>query len=161
MLVALALALSPLLRGSADQVVVLVLGLAGVAVLCGGLALRWGAALAFAVAVLGSEQAVRLADGPDALDRWTPLYAGAFLLVAELAYWSIERRVPAWAEHGAALRRVATVLLTCAGGTLVAAFVVIVSGAPVRGGFGLELAGVIAATGALAVVAVVARGRVG
>jgi len=31
----------------------------------------------------------------------------------------------------------------------------------VRGGFGLELAGVIAATGALAVVAVVARGRVG
>jgi hypothetical protein len=71
--VALALALSPLLRGSADQGVLLVLGLGGVAVLCGGLALRWGAALAFAVAVLGAEQAVRLADGPDALDRWTPL----------------------------------------------------------------------------------------
>jgi hypothetical protein len=135
----------------------LVLGLAGLLALCGGLALRWGAAITFAVALLGAEQAVRLARGPDALDPWTPLYAGAFLLVAELAWWSLEPRVPAWSERGTATRRLVTVLLACAGGSIVAALVVIAAGLPIHGGFGLELAGVLAATAALAVVAAVAR----
>jgi len=136
-----------------------VLGTGGLLALCGGLALRWGAAVAFGVALLGVEQAVRLARGPEALDPWTPLYAGAFLLVAELAWWSLEPRVPAWAESGAALRRLATVLLACTGGSIVAALVVIAAGVPVHGGFGLEIAGVLAATAALAVVAAVARTR--
>jgi hypothetical protein len=128
--------------------------------LCGGLAVRWGAAVAFAIALLGAEQAVRLARGPEALDPWTPLYAAAFLLVAELAWWSLEPRVPAWAQRGAALWRLAAVLLACAGGGIVSALVVIAAGLPIHGGFGLELAGVIAATAALAVVAAVARAAV-
>jgi hypothetical protein len=138
-----------------------VLGVSGVLVLCLGLAVRWSAAVAFAVGLLGAEQAVRLADGPAALDSWTPLYAAAFLLLAELAWWSLEPRVAAWTERDAALRRLATVLLMCATGSFVSALVVIAAGAPIHGGFGLELAGVLAATAALAVVAVVARGRVG
>jgi hypothetical protein len=136
-----------------------VLGIGGLLALCAGLALRWGAAVAFAVALLGAEQAVRLARGPEALDPWTPLYAGGFLLVAELAWWSLEPRVPAWVERGTALRRLAGVLLACAGGSIVAALVVIAAGVPIHGGFGLELAGVLAATAALAVVAGVARGH--
>jgi hypothetical protein len=139
----------------------LALGLGALLALCLGLAVRWGAAVAFAIALLGAEQAVRLARGPEALDSWTPLYAAAFLLVAELAWWSLEPRVPAWAEPGTALWRLVTVLLACAGGGIVSALVVIAAGAPIHGGFGLELAGVLAATAALAVVAVVARTRVG
>jgi hypothetical protein len=139
----------------------LVLGGCGLLALCLGLAARWSAAVTFAVGLLGAEQAVRLADGPASLDSWTPLYAGAFLLLAELAWWSLEPRVPAWTERDAALRRLATVLLMCAAGSLVSALVVIAAGAPIHGGFGLELAGVLAATAALVVVAAVARGRVG
>jgi len=138
-----------------------VLGIGGLLALCVGLAARWGAGVTFAVGLLGAEQAVRLARGPEALDPWTPVYAGAFLLAAELAWWSLEPRVPAWAERGAALRRLATVLLTCAGGSVISALVVIAAGLPIHGGFGLELAGVLAATAALAVVAAVARSRVG
>ena len=64
---------------------------------------------------------------------------------------------PLWTERDAALRRLATVLLICAAGSLFSALVVIAAGAPIHGGFGLELAGVLAATAALAVVAAVAR----
>jgi hypothetical protein len=137
-----------------------VFGIGGLLALCVGLAARWGAALAFGVALLGAEQAVWLARGPDALDPWTPLYAGAFLLVAELAWWSLEERVPAWAERGAAPGRLLTVLFACVGGSIVAALVVLAAGAPIHGGFALELAGVLAATAALAVVAAVARTHV-
>jgi hypothetical protein len=159
-LVAAGIALAPLLRGSSDKLVLLVLGVGGLLVLCAGLAARWSAGVTFAVALLGAEQAVWLARGPEALDPWTPLYAGAFLLVAELAWWSLEPRVPAWAERGTAPRRLLTVLLACAGGSIVAALVVIAAGLPIHGGFGLELAGVLAATAALAVVAAVARTHV-
>jgi hypothetical protein len=130
-------------------------------VLLAGLALRWSAAVAVGVALLGAQQAVRLALGSDSLDSWTPLSAGALLLTAELAWWSIEPRVPAWSQPGLATRRLGTVLLACAGASIVSAVVLVAAGAPVRGGFGLELAGVAAATGALAVVAWLARSHVG
>jgi hypothetical protein len=126
-------------------------------VLLGGLLLRWSAALAVGVALLGAQQAVRLALGPDALDSWTPLVAGALLLVAELAWWSIEPRVPAWSQPALASRRLLTVLVACAAASAVSAVVLVASGAPLRGGVGLELVGILAATAAVAVVAFVAR----
>ena len=125
--------------------------------LLGGLVVRWSAALAVGTALLGGQQALRLALGPDELDAWTPVYAGALLLVAELAWWSIEPRAPSWAQPGLAPRRAATVLLTCLGATAVSAVVVVVAGAPLEGGFALELTGIVAATAALAVVAWVTR----
>ena len=122
---------------------------------------RWSAALAFGIAVLGTEQAVRLATGPSRVDPWTPLYAVGFLLVAELAWWSIERRVPAWSEHGMAFRRAGVVTAACAGGSVLSVLVVLAAGAPLHGGVGLELVGVAAAIACLGVVAAVARSRVG
>ena len=55
----------------------------------------------------------------DARRRWTPLVAAGFLLVAELAYWSLEPRVPAldraWPARAGALVTVARRLRSGAG----------------------------------------------
>ncbi len=122
-----------------------------------GLATRWSAPLAAGIAFLGAEQAVRLAYGPDSVDPWTPVYAAALLLAAELAWWSIEPRVRSWTDDGLALRRLAAIVGVCAAGALLAALIVVVAGAPLRGGAGLELTGVAAAVAAVAVVALLAH----
>jgi len=125
--------------------------------LCAGLAFRSSAVLALGIAFLGAEQAVRLATGRSSVDPWTPVYAAALLLVAELAWWSIEPRVAAWSETEAAVRRLLTVAGACVGAGLLAAVVVLAAGAPLRGGVELELVGVAAAAAAVAVIAAVAR----
>jgi hypothetical protein len=149
------------LREGGHDGLLLGLGAAAVAVLLAGVLLRWSAALAAGVALLGAQQATRLALGPEGVDEATPLAAGALLLVAELAWWSIEPRIPAWAQPSVAAWRVVTVASACVAGTAVSAVVVVAAGAPVGGGTLLELAGVVAAVTALAVVAWVARPRVG
>jgi hypothetical protein len=153
------LAGATVLRADEYEPLLLFLGGLALAVLLAGLLVRWSAALAVAVALLGAQQAVRLALGPDGLDSWAPLLAGALLLVAELAWWSIEPRVPASADEWLASRRLATVLLTCAVASLVSAVALVAAGAEVEGGFALELVGVLAATAALAVVAFAARSK--
>ncbi|MGB2874129.1 MAG: hypothetical protein WBB76_01495 [Gaiellaceae bacterium] len=158
---AAALAVSPLSRDASHPWLLVAVGAAGVVWLCVGLALRWSAALASAVAVLGAEQAVRLATGPAGVDSWTPLYAAGFVLVAELAWWSIEPRVAAWTEPQVVVRRLAAVFGVSALGGVLSAMVVLAAGAPLEGGVGLELVGVVAATAAVAVVANVAHSRVG
>ncbi len=159
LLAAGALVVAALLREGGHDVLLLAVGGVAVLVLFTGLLLRWSAGLALGVALLGAQQATRLALGPDALDAATPLTAGGLLLVAELAWWSIEPRVPAWTQPAVAAFRVATVVLACLGATFVAAVVVVAAGADVAGGTVLELMGVLAAIAALAVVAWVARSR--
>ena len=157
MAVAAGLAASPLVGSSPHAGALAGLGGAGLLWLCVGLAARWSAALALGIAVLGAEQALRLTLGPDTVDPWTPVYAAGFLLAAELAWWSIEPRVPAWADPEAALWRIGAIVLACGVGGLLSAVVVVAAGTPLTGGVGLELVGVIAATGALALVAYVSR----
>jgi hypothetical protein len=122
-----------------------------------GLAARWNAPLVLGLACLGAEQAVRLTDGPSRVDPWTPVYAAGFLLAAELAWWSIEPRVPAWWDLEVLIRRVLVIAALCIGGALLAALVVLAAGAPLHGGVGLELIGVTAAVAVIVVVAAVAR----
>ena len=126
-------------------------------VLLVGLAVRWSAALTGAIVLLGAQQAVRLALGNDVLDEWAPLAGGALLLCAELAWWSIEPRIPAWAQAGLALRRLAFVLLICLLGAAVGAAMLVAAGSSLSGGVPLELVGIVAATGVVAVLAYVAR----
>jgi len=148
-------------RESGDtELLLLGLGAGGLLWLCLGLAARWSAALATGVVFLGAEQAVRLALGPETVDPWVPAYAACLLFSAELAWWSIEPRVPAWWEPAVVLWRLATVVGMCASAAIVAALVVLAAGAPLRGGLGLELVGVAAAVAAVSVVAVTARTRV-
>jgi hypothetical protein len=159
--VAAGLAGATALRGGGHASLLVLVGGLALPVLLAGLAARWSAALAVGIALLGAQQAVRLALGTDALDSWAPLSAGVLLLVAELAWWSIEPRVPASSEPWLALRRLGTTLLVCACGSLVAAVVLVAAGAQPGGGFAYELLGVVAAIGAVTVVAWVARQRVG
>jgi hypothetical protein len=151
------LAAAAVLRAGGHEILLLSGGGVALAVLLAGLLLRWSAALAVGVALLGAQQATRLALGPETVDEATPLVATGLLLVAELAWWSVEPRVPAWAQGGVLARRLGTLVLSCAGALFVSALVVVAGGAPVSGGTALELVGVVAAAGALAVVALVAR----
>jgi hypothetical protein len=148
-----------LLREGGHELLLLAVGGSAVAALLAGLVLRWSAALAVGVALLGAQQALRLELGSDVFDASTPVSAGALLLTAELAWWSIETRVPAWSQPELGALRAATVLLVCAGATVVSALVALAASASVGGGTVLELTGVAAAIGALAVVAWVARSR--
>lgn len=125
--------------------------------LSAGLLFRRSALLLAGMIFLGVEQAARLATGPSGTDGWAPLYAAAFLFVAELAWWSIEPRVPAWWDLGAVVRRIVVVVCVCVGSAVLAALVMVAAGAPIAGGVELELVGVAAATAALVLVAVVAR----
>ena len=122
--------------------------------------MRWSPALALGVAILGAQQALRLALGSDELDTWAPASAGFLLLVAELAWWSIEPRVPAWSEPWLAPLRLVSVLAVCSSGAVLAGIVLVVASSQVGGGVVLELVGVLAAISALAVVAWVARTHV-
>jgi hypothetical protein len=159
-LVAAGLAVATVLRADGHELLLLLVGGAALVPLLLGLGVRWSPALALGVAILGGQQALRLALGSDALDTWAPASAGFLLLVAELAWWSIEPRVPAWAESTLAPLRVLSLLLVCAAGAVLAAVVLVVASSGLRGGVGLELAGVLAAILALAVVAWVARTHV-
>ena len=137
----------------------LALALGGLAVvlLASGLAARSGAILGWALVALGAEYTILFtAQGP-ALDEVTPLYAGAFLLVAELAFWSIERRVPAWSAPGLVERRLTRLAAVTLGATALAAAVLVLAAASGGGGVALEAIGVAAAIGALVLLAVLVR----
>ena len=138
----------------------LLVGGAALVPLLVGLVVRWSPPLALGVAILGAQQALRLALGSDELDTWAPASAGFLLLVAELAWWSIEPRVPAWSEPWLAPLRLVSVLAVCAAGAVLAGIVLVVASSKVGGGVLLELVGVLAAISALAVVAWVARTHV-
>ena len=101
-------ALAGVAQSGEQQLALLALGLAGLLWLGLGLALRWSAAMALGVVLLGGEQALRLALGQATVDPWTPVYAAGLLLTAELAWWSVEPRVPAWSDAAVVLRRLGT-----------------------------------------------------
>jgi hypothetical protein len=138
----------------------LALGLGGAALLLlvFGLVVRWPGALGLGLAGLGGEYAVLFAAEGSTLDRLTPVYAAGFILVAELAFWSIERRVAAWSEPTALEWRLARLGAACVGAAGVAAFVT-VSAAAATGGGGvvLESFGVGAAIGSVVILAALMR----
>jgi hypothetical protein len=123
-----------------------------------GLLVRWAGALGCGLAALGGEYAVLFAAEGATLDRLTPVYAVGFLFVAEMAFWSIERRVPAWSEATALEWRLVALGVACVGAAGVAAFAT-VSAAAATGGGGvvLESFGVGAAIGSVVILALLMR----
>jgi hypothetical protein len=134
------------------------LGWLALALLAFGLLVGWAGALGCGLAVLGAEYAVLFAAEGATLDELTPVYAVGFVFVAEVAFWSIERRVPAWSEATALEWRLARLAAVCAGAAVVAALST-VSAAAATGGGGvvLESFGVGAAIGSVLILAVLMR----
>ena len=90
-----------------------------------------------------------------ALDRFTPAYAAGFMLVAELGFWSIEPRIPAWSEAAVAEWRLARIAGACTGAAVLAALALVAASAATgTGGLALESLGVVAAIGSLVLITV-------
>jgi hypothetical protein len=138
----------------------LVLGLAGLglALLALGLATRWTSALGAGLLALLGEYAVLFSSEGATLDRYTPAYAVGFLFVAEVAFWSIERRVPAWSDDWLLEWRLGRLAGVCVAAALVAGFVMVNAAAATGGGgIALESAGVVAAIGSIVLLALLMR----
>ncbi len=94
------------------------------------------------------------------LDTQAPLVGGALLAVAELAYWSLELRGPVVDEAGTYLRRIALLATLIVGVVGIGAVMLTLVEVVVAGGVAVDILGVVAALGALALLARAARGTV-
>ncbi len=138
------------------------LGIAALAALPGvvGLALAlvsgWPAPIPWALASLGASYAVSL-HGQRTVDGRAPLVGAALVLLAELAYWSLERRTPVGEEAGLHLRRAVSVLATTLGSAAAASILLAATSVPVGGSVTWDVLGLAAAAGAVAVLALLSQ----
>jgi hypothetical protein len=158
LLAAAGLAAYPAAQDIELHLLALGLGAFALVLLAFGLLVGWAGALGCGLAVLGAEYAVLFTAEGATLDQLTPVYAVGFLLVAEVSFWSIERRVPAWSDATAVEWRLARLAAACVGAAGVAALAT-VSAAAATGGGGvvLESFGVGAAIGSIVILAVLMR----
>ena len=105
---------------------------------------------------LGAPYAVSL-HGQHAIDGRAPVVGGLLVLVAELAYWSLERRTPVGDEAGLHMRRAVSLLATTLGSTAVAAALLAVTSVPLGGSVTWDALGLTAAAGALALLALLSQ----
>ena len=131
-----------------------IVGAIGVIVLAVALSLRLTALITPALALLGAEYAALFVVRGDTIDVRAPLYAAGFLVVAELAFATLELRAGA-PEAGLVPRRAAMLVAIAAGSVITGAVVLAAAAAPLEGGIALEAVGLVAA-----VVLLVALGRV-
>jgi hypothetical protein len=89
----------------------LLLGSAGIFCLCLGLLAFWVRGLAWGIALLGATFLLRVQLDPTTASAWTPVVAGALLLLAELGYWSFEAGGSRGPGSAGARRRLLEVLL--------------------------------------------------
>lgn len=101
--------------------------------------------------------ATLVARDVNALDPAAPLVACALLLVAELAYWSVELASSVRAEPRVLLGRLAALVGLAATALALAAGVLAATAIPLGGGLVWNLAGMTAAAGAIALIAELSR----
>ena len=94
-------------------------------------------------------------------DRTTPapIYAGALLLIAELAFWSLDECAPGRVEPGTATPRLIAILAVVATGVAAGALVLLASESDVARSPARTAAGVGAILACIAVLAALARSR--
>lgn len=137
--------------------VVAVCSLIAVAVLAFGLTFALTSVFPWPLVILAALYAWTLGGGE--IDQWAPFYAGAFLAVAELAYWSVELRGRAHDKERLNERRAGLIVVLALTGVVAGGFVLAATSLDIGSGIGLDLVGVAAAVGALVVVARLAHGR--
>jgi hypothetical protein len=135
----------------------LVVGIGAVGLALGALGLvrPWPSVVAAGIAVVGAAYAVELSLGPETVDRWAPLVAGALFVAAELGFWSIEP-CAACPERAVLVRRLLFLVVAALSVGLLGS-VLLYAALGASGGIGLESLGVAAAVVTLAVVALLAR----
>ena len=148
----------PVLSSTRLAVVVAGVGALGVVLVAAAVILRRDGLVALALAALGAAYALSLFLPEGLLDAWAPLVAAGLLLVAELAYWSLELTTPVRAERGIVRRRAALVAAAAVVAAPVGALVLAAATVAVAGGILWDAAGIAAAVAAVGLAAAVARG---
>lgn len=129
-------------------------GAAAAAVLALSLVLGRAGGVAPAVVIVAAGYAGTLViRDADAFDAGAPLVACALLLVAELAFWSVELAGIGQAEPRTLLRRLGAMLALAVVALGLAAGVLVATAVPLGGGLIWNLVGVAAAAGAIALIA--------
>jgi hypothetical protein len=158
---ALAVAAGVAVYGSLEadrlNLVVLVLGIAAVVLLGGGLAVGSPAAVPCALGGLAAAWSASAWTRGSGAPGGTILAATGIFVTAELAYWSLDQ-IRVADELELLARRAAGLGLRGASALVVAAVVVAALGLHAGSGLALEAVGVLAAVGLLALVLVLARG---
>jgi hypothetical protein len=150
-------ALALMLRSDRFGPLVGAVGLLAVLILVLALAARSEGLLPWAFVLAGAEYAAFLAIRGGSIDGWAPIYGAGLLLVAELAYWSLERPVPGPPGEGLTFRRATLVVTSCVGAGGVGGLILAVAELSISGGIWLEALGVAAAVGSIALLARLAR----
>ena len=131
------------------------LALAAVLLLVPALAWPLPSLLPWPLVLLAGLYAWKLGGG--SVDGWAPVYAGGLLAVAELAYWSVQLRGRAHDAERLTERRVALIATLAFAAVAAGGLVLAATSLRIGSGVALDLLGVAAAVGALAVVAALAR----
>ena len=113
MLLLAAGALALMLRVDRLGPLVGLIGLVAVLFLVLALLGRYSGVLPWVLALAGAQYATFLVLRESSIDGYAPIFAAGLLLVAELAYWSIERRVPGAPGEGLAFRRGSLLVAAC------------------------------------------------
>jgi hypothetical protein len=143
------------LQADSRQWLIIPICAAAVVLLALALLVGWAWLVPWPLVLLGAAYALDLSDA--SVDQWSPVYAGAFLAAAELAYWSLELRgraqdVERLTERRAGLIVALAVFAVALGGLVLAA-----TSLRLGSGVGLDVVGVLAAVAAVFVLALVAR----
>jgi hypothetical protein len=131
------------------------IGCLGLLVTTVGLVGRWPTVLTLGLAAVGACYAVFLSLRGGTVDPRAPLFAAIFFVAAELAFWSIERRL--WRSESAVIIRRLALVLAAGLATSIAGGLLLLLASGRRAGSGYEAAGVVAAVLMLAVIAVLVR----
>lgn len=133
------------------------IGLGAVLFLVVALVTRSAGLLPWALVLAGAAYAVFLVIRESSIDGWAPVYGAGLLLVSELSYWSMERRVPGAPGEGLSFRRGTLVAAACIAAGGVGGLILAMGELSVRGGLWLEALGIAAAVAAIALLARLAR----
>lgn len=119
----------------------------------------WAALLPWPVVLLGGAYVASLELRADdsTIDAAAPLFGAGLLLLAELAYWSLELRGPGREERRLIARRAAALVGLALLSLLLGTLVVTVTAVPLGGGAAWDAVGVAAAAAALALIVHLAR----
>jgi hypothetical protein len=119
----------------------------------------WPTLVAWSLALLATGYALALSLGPEraTIDAAAPVVAAMLIVVAELAYWSLELRDPGRWEGPLLARRLTVLGVLALVSLALGSVVVVLTTVDLRGGVGLTFVGVAAAVATLAILAGLAR----